>query len=256
MPTNLVASVTNTLKPQLLSRIASAFGLDQAALEKAVAAAVPGLLTAFTSLVAKPGHGKARRRRRGAADRYPHERRQRHRRTRREGPDRQRSRLSLVALGRQHRIRARWRREQVRRSRRGRIEKPHGAARSTSDGRAGATATCKRTRRPRPDAVASIAKRQHCARSAAGFCRLSHQRRTPRSRSKPDGKRSCLARAGRSIATVELGRAGARSARTRCLGLVPVRPQPGANRRHGAASRRRGPEVDIGPAPSSSRRTR
>ena len=55
MPTNLVASVTNILTPQLLSRVASAFGLDRAALEKAVAAAVPALLTVFTSLVAKPG---------------------------------------------------------------------------------------------------------------------------------------------------------------------------------------------------------
>jgi hypothetical protein len=55
MPTNLVASVTKILTPQLLSRIASAFGIDQAALEKAVAATVPALLTAFTSLVAKPG---------------------------------------------------------------------------------------------------------------------------------------------------------------------------------------------------------
>ena len=55
MPTNLVASVTNILTPQLLSRIASAFGIDQAALEKAVAATVSALLTAFTSLVAKPG---------------------------------------------------------------------------------------------------------------------------------------------------------------------------------------------------------
>jgi len=55
MPTNLVASVTKILTPELLARIASGLGLDQAALEKGTAASVPALLAALVSLVAKPG---------------------------------------------------------------------------------------------------------------------------------------------------------------------------------------------------------
>ncbi len=55
MPTNLVATITKVFTPELLARIASALGLDQAAVQKAVTAGVPGLLAALTSLVAKPG---------------------------------------------------------------------------------------------------------------------------------------------------------------------------------------------------------
>ena len=55
MPTNLVATITKLFTPELLARIASALGLDQAALQKSITASVPGLLAALTSLVAKPG---------------------------------------------------------------------------------------------------------------------------------------------------------------------------------------------------------
>jgi Bacterial protein of unknown function (DUF937)/PRC-barrel domain len=54
MPTNLVASITNVLSSELVSRIASGLGLDRAAVEKAVTASIPALLAALTSLVAKP----------------------------------------------------------------------------------------------------------------------------------------------------------------------------------------------------------
>jgi Bacterial protein of unknown function (DUF937)/PRC-barrel domain len=59
MPTNLVASVSNLLTAELRSRIASGLGLDRTVVEKAVAAAVPALFAALTSLVTKPG-GPAR----------------------------------------------------------------------------------------------------------------------------------------------------------------------------------------------------
>ena len=55
MPTNLVATITKVITPELMARIASGLGLDQAAVQKAVTAGVPGLLAALTSLVAKPG---------------------------------------------------------------------------------------------------------------------------------------------------------------------------------------------------------
>jgi Bacterial protein of unknown function (DUF937) len=55
MPTNLVASVSNALSAELVSRIASGLGLDRAAVEKAVKASVPALLAALISVVAKPG---------------------------------------------------------------------------------------------------------------------------------------------------------------------------------------------------------
>lgn len=55
MSTNLVASAAKLLTPELLSRFASAFGIDQTMLEKAVNAGIPGLLAAFTSMVSRPG---------------------------------------------------------------------------------------------------------------------------------------------------------------------------------------------------------
>lgn len=54
MSTNLVASAVKLLSPELISRIASMLGVDQATIEKAVSAGVPGILAAFTSLVSKP----------------------------------------------------------------------------------------------------------------------------------------------------------------------------------------------------------
>ncbi len=55
MPTNLVASVSNAFSSELVSRVASGFGLDRAAVEKAVTASIPALLAALMSVVAKPG---------------------------------------------------------------------------------------------------------------------------------------------------------------------------------------------------------
>lgn len=55
MSTNLVASAAKLLTPELLSRLASAFGIDQTMLEKAVNAGIPGLFAAFTSIVSRPG---------------------------------------------------------------------------------------------------------------------------------------------------------------------------------------------------------
>jgi len=59
MSTNLVASAAKLLTPELMSRIASALGIDSSTIEKALTAGVPGLLAAFTSLVSRPG-GAAR----------------------------------------------------------------------------------------------------------------------------------------------------------------------------------------------------
>jgi hypothetical protein len=55
MPADLVSSATKLLTPELLSRIASALGLDRAAIEKAASAGIPGILAAFLSLVGRPG---------------------------------------------------------------------------------------------------------------------------------------------------------------------------------------------------------
>ena len=55
MPTNLVSSVTKVLTPDLLARIASGLGIDQALVEKASSASIPALLATLSSLVAKPG---------------------------------------------------------------------------------------------------------------------------------------------------------------------------------------------------------
>ena len=55
MATNLVASATKLITPELTSRIASMLGIDQSSIEKAISAGVPGLLAAFTALVSRPG---------------------------------------------------------------------------------------------------------------------------------------------------------------------------------------------------------
>jgi hypothetical protein len=54
MATNLVSEIAEALGPTIVARIASSLGLDQSSTQKAVAAAVPGLLAALTSLVSKP----------------------------------------------------------------------------------------------------------------------------------------------------------------------------------------------------------
>ncbi len=59
MSTNLVASATKLLTPELQSRLGAVLGIDQATIEKAAAAGIPGLLATFASLIGKPG-GAAR----------------------------------------------------------------------------------------------------------------------------------------------------------------------------------------------------
>ncbi len=55
MPTNLLASATKLLTPELLSRISTGLDVDPVTLEKAIAGGIPAILAAFTSLVEKPG---------------------------------------------------------------------------------------------------------------------------------------------------------------------------------------------------------
>ena len=50
MATNLVSEVAEVLSPTIVSRIASAFGLNQTSTQKAIVAAVPALLAAFISI--------------------------------------------------------------------------------------------------------------------------------------------------------------------------------------------------------------
>jgi hypothetical protein len=54
MATNLVSEIVEVLSPTIVSRIASALGLNQTSTQKAIAAAVPALLAALISYVSKP----------------------------------------------------------------------------------------------------------------------------------------------------------------------------------------------------------
>src|SRR5262245_42385476 len=54
MATNLVAEIAELLSPNIASSIASAFGLNRTATQKAVVAAVPALLAALINFVTKP----------------------------------------------------------------------------------------------------------------------------------------------------------------------------------------------------------
>ena len=54
MATNLVSQIIEAVGPTIVSRIASSLGFDQAVTQKAINAAVPGLLAALISLVSKP----------------------------------------------------------------------------------------------------------------------------------------------------------------------------------------------------------
>lgn len=54
MANDLVSEIADVVSPTIASRIASAFGLDQASTQKAIAAAVPVLLGALISYVSKP----------------------------------------------------------------------------------------------------------------------------------------------------------------------------------------------------------
>lgn len=53
MATNLVSEIVEALGPTIVSRIASALGLGESSTQKAINAAVPGLLAALISLVSK-----------------------------------------------------------------------------------------------------------------------------------------------------------------------------------------------------------
>ena len=54
MATNLVSEITEVLSPTIVSRIASALGLNQTSAQKAIVAAVPALLAALISYLSKP----------------------------------------------------------------------------------------------------------------------------------------------------------------------------------------------------------
>ena len=54
MATNLVSEIAEVLSPTIVSRIASALGLNQTSTQKAIVAAVPALLAALISYVSKP----------------------------------------------------------------------------------------------------------------------------------------------------------------------------------------------------------
>lgn len=54
MATSLVSEIAKVLSPTMVSRIASALGLNQTATQKAIVAAVPALLAALISYVSKP----------------------------------------------------------------------------------------------------------------------------------------------------------------------------------------------------------
>jgi len=56
---NLVSLISQFITPDMLGRIASSFGIDRAAVQKAVGAGIPGILAALISTVSKPG-GAAR----------------------------------------------------------------------------------------------------------------------------------------------------------------------------------------------------
>ena len=54
MSTNLIASITQILSSNILTRLASSLGLDKAQVDRALEAGVPGLLAAVSSLVSTP----------------------------------------------------------------------------------------------------------------------------------------------------------------------------------------------------------
>ena len=54
MANNLVSEIAEVLSPSMVSRIASALGLNQTSTQKAIVAAVPALLAALISYVSKP----------------------------------------------------------------------------------------------------------------------------------------------------------------------------------------------------------
>jgi hypothetical protein len=59
MTTNLVSTITQVLNSDIVTRVASSFGLDSAQVQKAFQAGVPGLLAALASLASKPAGASA-----------------------------------------------------------------------------------------------------------------------------------------------------------------------------------------------------
>src|SRR5262245_39181214 len=55
MATNVVSSVMQFLTPDIISRIATALGLDRSKTQSAIGAAVPGLLAGLTHVAEQPG---------------------------------------------------------------------------------------------------------------------------------------------------------------------------------------------------------
>jgi hypothetical protein len=54
MTTNLVASIKQSLTPDMIAKIASLLGLDRSAAQKAIGAGVPAILASFVALAASP----------------------------------------------------------------------------------------------------------------------------------------------------------------------------------------------------------
>jgi len=55
---NLVSLVSQFLTPEMITRIASAFGYDRSTVQKAIEGAIPSLLAAFSGVAAQPGGPK------------------------------------------------------------------------------------------------------------------------------------------------------------------------------------------------------
>ncbi|WP_195930313.1 DUF937 domain-containing protein [Hyphomicrobium album] len=53
--TNIVSLITQFITPEMVGRVSAALGIDRATLQKAFGAAVPGVLAAITSVLARPG---------------------------------------------------------------------------------------------------------------------------------------------------------------------------------------------------------
>ena len=55
MPSNLVSLVMQSLTPDMVGRIATAFGFDRNKIQSAISGAVPALLAAFNNVATQPG---------------------------------------------------------------------------------------------------------------------------------------------------------------------------------------------------------
>ena len=52
--TNIVSLITQFITPEMVGRVSTALGIDRVTLQKAIAAGVPGILAALSSVVARP----------------------------------------------------------------------------------------------------------------------------------------------------------------------------------------------------------